>query len=421
FGIFPALQAVRTALIDSVRGGREGASRSAVTTRGALVVTQLAMAVMLLVGAGLLLRSFMMMQKVDLGYRAEGIAITGVTFPGARYKTPPEAIAAIDNLLTNLRSHPTIRSAEATDLPVLAGGGDQDISPSPVGEPTNPQLPPSLWIRSVTPGYLKQMHFRLVAGRQLTADDRPGVPLVGIINQYAGERYFPGKDPVGHMLARGKAPDAPQIQIVGVVANGRHDGPNQPYKPEIFVPIAQRPARGVAIVIEPSRDMASASQTFAQSLREVDPLVPVSTLTPIESSVGTAVALPRLYATLVAIFATAALLLAALGVYGVMAYAVSQRQREFGVRMALGAEPGGIQRMILGQGGKFAVLGLGLGVAMSMMLGQLLSKLLFGVTPFDLPTLTAVPAVLGLATLAASWLPARRAMRLDPVAVIRQD
>jgi putative ABC transport system permease protein len=392
-----------------------------VTTRGALVVTQLAMAVILLVGAGLLLRSFMMMQKVDLGYRAEGIAITGVTFPGARYKTAPEAIVAIDNLLTRLRSQPTIRSAEATDLPVLAGGGDQDISAVPVGEPANPQLPPSLWIRSVTTGYLKQMRMRLVAGRQFTADDRAGAPNVGIINQYAAERYFPGKDPIGHMLARGNAPNVPPITIVGVVASGRHDGPNQPYKPELFVPIAQRPARGVSIVLEPSRDIGSATQTFAKTLREVDPLIPVSTLAPIETSIGSAVALPRLYATLVGIFAAAALLLAALGVYGVMAYAVSQRQRELGVRMALGAEPASIRRMILGQGGKFAAIGLGVGVAMSMALGQLLSKLLFGVSPFDVPTLLAVPAVLGAATMAAAWLPARRAMRLDPVAVIRQD
>jgi putative ABC transport system permease protein len=167
--------------------------------------------------------------------------------------------------------------------------------------------------------------------------------------------------------------------------------------------------------------MASASRAFAESLREIDPLVPVSTLTPIEESIGNAVALPRLYATLVAIFATAALLLAAIGVYGVMAYVVTQRQREIGVRMALGAQPGGIQRMILGQGGMLAALGLVIGVTLSMMLGQLLSKVLFGVSPFDLPTLLAVPLVLGAATMAASWLPARRAMRLDPVAVIRQD
>ena len=420
FGIFPALQAVRTAMIDSVRGGREGASRAATRTRGALVVTQLAMAVMLLVGAGLLLRSFMMMQRVDLGYRADGVAITGVTFPAARYQAPPAAVTAIEDLLTRLRANAAIRTAEATDLPVLSGG-DQDINAVPIGESANLQLPPSLWIRSVTTGYLKQMHMRLVAGRQLTPDDRQGVPLVGILNEYAAERYFPGKDPIGRMLARGPAPDAPRVTIVGVVASARHDGPSQPYKPELFVPIAQRPARGAAIVIEPSRDIASASRAFAQLLREVDPLVPVSTLTPIEQSIGDAVALPRLYATLVAIFATAALLLAAIGVYGVMAYVVTQRQREIGVRMALGAQPAGIQRMILGQGGMLAALGLAIGVALSMMLGQLLSKVLFAVSPFDLPTLLAVPLVLGAATVAASWLPARRAMRLDPVAVIRQD
>ena len=420
FGIFPALQAARTAMIDSVRGGREGASRAAIRTRGALVVTQLSMAVMLLVGAGLLLRSFLMMQRVDLGYRADGVAITGVAFPAARYANGPAAVTAIEDLLTRLRANAAIRTAEATDLPVLSIV-DQDINAVPVGEPANVPLPPSLWIRSVTSGYLKQMHMRLVAGRQFTADDRQGVPLVGILNDYAAARYFPGKDPIGRMLARGPAPDAPRVTIVGVVASGRQDGPNQPYKPELFVPIAQRPARGAAIVLEPSRDMASASRAFAQSLKEVDPLVPVSTLTPIEQSIGDAVALPRLYATLVGIFATAALLLAALGVYGVMAYAVTQRQREIGVRMALGAQPGGIQRMILAQGGMLAALGLGMGVTLSMMLGQLLSKLLFAVTPFDLPTLLAVPLVLGAATVAASWLPARRAMRLDPVAVIRQD
>jgi hypothetical protein len=208
FGIFPALQSVRTAMIDSVRGGREGASRAATRTRGALVVTQLAMAVMLLVGAGLLLRSFLMMQRVDLGYRADGVAITGVTFPAARYQTAPAALAAIEDLLTRLRANATIRTAEVTDLPVLSPG-DQDINAVPVGEPANLQLPPSLWIRSVTSGYLKQMHMRLVAGRQFTPDDRQGVPLVGILNEYAAERYFPGKDPIGRVLARGSDPTRP--------------------------------------------------------------------------------------------------------------------------------------------------------------------------------------------------------------------
>ena len=420
FGVFPALQSVRSALTQSVRGGRDGAGRSAAHARGALVVTQLAMAVMLLVGAGLLLRSFMKMQTVDLGYRTQGVALTGVAFPAARYPNPPSIGTAVDNLLARLRQNPAIRTAEITDLPVLSIG-DQDIAPIPIGEPANPNLPPSLWIRSVTPGYLKAMHMRLVSGRQFTNDDRLGTDLVGILNEYAAERYFPGKDAVGRQLRRGRAPDAPTLTIVGVVANGRVDGANQPYKPEIFVPVAQRVVRGMNVLIEPSRDLAAASRAFSQSLREVDALIPVQTLTPIEQIVGGSVALPRLYATLVGIFAATALLLAALGVYGVMAYAVTQRQREIGVRMALGAEPRGIQRMILRQGGTLAAVGLLIGVALSLMLGQFLSKLLFGVTPFDVPTLVAVPALLGAATVTASWLPARRAMRLDPVSVIRQD
>ena len=423
FGVFPALQSVRSALAHSVRSGREGGgpSRSTSNTRRGLVVVQLAMAVMLLVGAGLLMRSFAKMQTVDLGYRASGVALTGVAFPGARYQDAEALAVGMENLLTRLRQNPAIRSAEMTDLPVLNIGGDQDIAPIPVGEPANPNLPPSLWIRSVTPGYLQQMHMRLIAGRQFTGADRQGTDLVGILNEYAAERYFPGKDAIGRQLLRGSAPNAPRVTIVGIVATGRADGANAPFKPEIFVPIAQRPVRGVSVVIEPSRDLAAATRAFAQAVKEVDPLIPISAMQPIEERIGSSVALPRLYATLVGIFAGAALFLAALGVYGVMAYSVTQRQREIGVRLALGAAPSGIQRMIFLQGGRLAAIGLLVGLTLSMMLGQFLSKLLFGVTPFDVPTLVMVPSVLGVATVLASWLPARRAMKLDPVAVIRQD
>ena len=423
FGVFPALQSVRSALAHAVRSGREGggSSRSTSNTRRALVVVQLAMAVMLLVGAGLLMRSFAKMQTVDLGYRADGVALTGVTFPGARYQNAEALGVGMENLLERLRQNPAIRSAEITDLPVLSIGGDQDIAPIPVGEPDNPNLPPSLWIRSVTPGYLQTMNMRLIAGRQFTADDRQGTDLVGILNEYAAERYFPGKDAIGRQLLRGSAPNAPRVTIVGIVATGRADGANAPFKPEIFVPITQRPARGVYVVIEPSRDLAAATRAFAQAVKDVDPLIPVSAMQRIEERIGSSVALPRLYATLVGIFAGAALFLAALGVYGVMAYSVTQRQREIGVRLALGAAPSGIQRMIFLQGGRLAAIGLLVGLTLSMLLGQFLSKLLFGVTPFDVPTLVMVPTVLGVATVLASWLPARRAMRLDPVAVIRQD
>lgn len=338
------------------------------------------------------------MQRMDLGYRADGVALTGVAFPAARYQDAPAVLVGMENLLARLRQNPAIRSAELTDLPVLSIGGDQDIAPIPVGEPDNPNLPPSLWTRSVTPGYLKAMHMRLVAGRQFTDQDRQGTDLVGILNEYAAERYFPGKDPIGRQFLRGSAPNAPRMTIVGVVATGRADGANAPFKPEVFVPLAQRSARGVFVVIEPSRDLAAATRAFAQSLKAVDPLIPVSAMQPIEERIGSSVALPRLYATLVGIFAGAG------DWRSPGAWRGAQRNP------ADDFPAGGKAGRDRTTGGPDAIL-----------LGQFLSKLLFGVTPFDVPTLVMVPTVLGVATVTASWLPARRAMRLDPVAVIRQD
>ena len=212
------------------------------------------------------------------------------------------------------------------------------------------------------------------------------------------------------------------MTIVGVLASAHHDGANQPFKTEIFLPFAQFPSRGVTLILQPSRDLASLTSAVRQTLHDVDPL---ASGIPARAARGrgpdSAVALPRLYATLVGLFAAAALLLAALGVYGVMAYAVAQRQREIGVRLALGAEPAGIRRMVLGEGGRLALVGLGIGLAGALLGGQLLGKLLFGVSPYDAPTLIAVPAVLGVVTMVASWLPARRAMRLDPVRAIRAE
>jgi ABC-type antimicrobial peptide transport system permease subunit len=174
-------------------------------------------------------------------------------------------------------------------------------------------------------------------------------------------------------------------------------------------------------MLEPARDVASLTSALRQTVREIDPLIPVSSVDPIEGLVGDAVALPRLYSRLVTLFAGAALLLAALGVYGVMAYAVVQRQREIGVRLALGAEPARIGRMVLGEGGRLALIGLPIGLGGSALLGRLLGKLLFGVTPYDPLTLAVVPPVLAGIMILASWIPARRAMRMDPLVAIRDE
>jgi putative ABC transport system permease protein len=420
FGLAPALHAVRAGLMTSLRSGAGQTGRRDNALRGALVVTQLSLAVVLLVSAGLLLRSFLVMQRVDLGYRTEEVYLTGVAFRGARYPDAARAAGAIDDVLARLRANPAVRVAEATDLPPMSGG-DQDITAIPVGATPVAGQPPSIWYRSVTLGYLSSMRMRLVAGRTFTADDRKGAPLVGVINEEAARKFWPGENPVGRMLSNGSDPDARKITIVGVVASAHHDGANQPYKTELFLPLAQFPSRGVSLILQPGHDVASLTAAVRQTLHEVDPLLPVSSLEPLAMRAGSAVALPRLYAMLVGLFAAAALLLAALGVYGVMAYAVTQRQREIGVRLALGAEPSGIRRMVLGEGGRLAFVGLGLGFVGALLAGQLLGKLLFGVSPYDAPTLITVPVVLGAVTVMASWLPARRAMRLDPVRAIREE
>ena len=421
FGLVPAIHAVRAGLMNALRTNTGQSSRQTNRLRSSLVVTQLAFAVVLLVGAGLLLRSFLLMQRVDLGYRGDGIYLAGVSFPRARYADGNRVNAALSDLLTRLRPNPAVSSAEVSDLPPLSGGGDQDMGVNPIGVPAAPGRPKSVWYRSVTPGYFAAMHMKLVAGRGFTADDRDGAAPVGIINEEAARRFWPGENPVGRLLQSGDTQNSQPLTIVGVVASVRHDGPNQPYKNELFLPIGQLPSRGITLVLEPARDVASLGAAVRQALHDVDPLIPVGTLDPMAQVVGETTALPRLYATLVGLFAGAALLLAALGVYGVMAYAVAQRQREIGVRLALGAEPSGIRRMVLGEGGRLALVGLVLGLAAAAITGQLIGKLLFGVSAHDAQTFIIVPLVLGAVTIMAAWIPARRAMHLDPLVAIREE
>lgn len=420
FGLLPALQTIRLNLMSAIRNGTRETAHRGGALRSGLVVAQLSFAVVLLVGAGLLLKSFLLMQRVDLGYRSEGVFNTSIGFPAARYENAQKITTAVDGIMTRLRSNPAIKSAELTTVLPLSQG-DGDVGAIPLGEPPNANLPPSLWMRRVTPGYVPLMKMKLLAGRQLTDDDRSGSPRVGLVNEVVAQRYFPNQNAIGRVLQLGSDTAAPRVTIVGIVANARHNGPNEPYKTEMFVPFAQTQSRGITLVIEPASSTSLAARAVRQAVAEVDPLVPLSSIQSMEERLGTAVALPRMYATLVGVFALTALFLAALGVYGVMAYSVAQRQREIGVRLALGAPPTRILRMILGQGGKLAAAGVVLGLGTAVILGKLVTSLLFGVTSFDLPTFAVVGGVLGAMTLLASWLPARRAMSVDPNSAIRDN
>ena len=420
FGLAPALNAAGSNLMEALRSGAREIGERGGRMRASLVVSEIALAVVLLVGAGLLMRSFLLLQRVDLGFRTNDVLVSPVFFPRSRYPEPVRAVQGFDDLLGRLRANPAIRSAELSDVTPLGGGGDQDVTAIAIGEPARTNGSEAIWYRAVSAGYLQAMGMQLVSGRYFTPEDRAGSAPVAIVNEEAVRAFWGGKSPIGRVLATSSDPNDPRATIVGVVRSARHDGPNQPYKTEMFTPIGQFPTRAANIVIIPASGRDAAVDALRAALREVDPLIPLNAPISLEQLAGDAVALPKLYATLVGLFAGVAILLAMLGVYGVMAYTVAQRRREIGVRLAMGASPSGIRRLVLGEGGRLAVMGAAGGILLSLLAGRLLSSLLFGVRPYDIPTLAAVIVVLGGMALLASWLPARRAMRVDPLEAMRE-
>jgi putative ABC transport system permease protein len=417
FGLLPALHTARHDLMAALRStGRDGASRGGAIRNG-LVVAEIALAVVLLVGAGLLGRSFLHLQEVGVGFRTDSVMTASIQFPRTRYADAPQAVLALNELLARMRTNPSIRAAEATDQPPLFGNGDQDVDVTPVGATLPGGRPFDIWYRSVTPGYPEFMKMRLTAGRYLKAEDRTGATPVVMLNEEAARLMWPGANPVGREIMSG----GQRATVVGVLATTKPDGPNQPAKLEMFMPIDQFPTRGVTVLIESKAGAPAGLSALRDALHLVDPAIPLSAVATMTERAGEVVALPRLYATLVGVFAAAALGLAILGVYGVMAYAVSQRQREIGLRMALGAGPGSIGGLVVGAGGRLTLIGIAIGLGGAALVTRFLRALLFEVGTLDATTFAGVAGLLTLMSLAACWLPARRAMRVDPLVAIREE
>ena len=419
FGLLPALQAGRADLMAVLRTATGDGGKRISRVRSGLVVVELAIAVMLLVGAGLLMRSFLALQRTELGYRTTGLVTANLLFPRTGYPRGPDILLRMDEFLARARANPEIRTIEVTDI-VPMQQGDQDMSVYPDGTPTNGPAP-AVWYRRITPGYLKLMQVRLLSGRGFTEEDRAGAPVVGILNEEAARKLFPGTDPVGRLLTNGLDSTADSITIVGVVAATRHDGPNQPYKLEMYGPIQQSPTRGFNIMIEPARSTEAAVNAVRAALKETDASIPLSSVTSLDESFSTVTALPRYFAIVLGAFAGMALLLAVVGVYGVMAYVVALRQREIGVRLALGAAPQGIMGWLLGQGARLTAIGLVIGVIAAVLATRVLAALLYGVSALDAITFAGVAVVLAGASLVACYLPARRARGVDPVVSLRSE
>jgi len=425
FGVVPALQASRVDLNDALK---QGGTRSVVSggtgwARSSLAVVEVALSVMLVAGAGLFIRSFAALSSQNVGYRTEKLMVAETDVPALGLENSKKATAFYSKLLEGVRALPGTRSASAVSF--MPGGpgrsnGGYWIEGGPGPEQLGMRSPQAAF-NVITPGYFQTMSVALRAGRDFTESDVYDGPLVAIINKALAEQAFPGADPVGRKIRCG-LDRMEWMTIVGIAENVRAWGPATPPTPEIYMPHHQHPsyARSMDVVIDTSGSPASIAPAIRRLVRELNPEVPVR-FSSVEGALSEAVATPRFRTVLLSVFAGLALCLAIAGVYGVVAYLVTQRTPEIGVRIALGANAGDVMRLVISQGMRMTVLGLILGIAGALASARLLESLLFEVKPTDALTYGGVALMLCLATLAACAVPALRAARVDPVVALRQD
>ena len=427
FGLIPAFQATRGDLVGSLKEGGKGAlaSRRSGRLREGLVIVEIALAVMLLAGAGLLMRSFARLQSVNPGFRAGESLTFRTALPSAAYRGEAERASFYQRALERVASLPGVTSAGAISALPL-GGSSFGFSFTVEGDPPpRPGEEPSMQTRVVTPDFFKAIGVPLLRGRGFTSNDDANAPQVVLLNDAAVERYFANTDPIGRRitLGWGRGPGRPRNggEVVGIVGSVKHFGLDEPEQPEIYIPHAQQPMAGMTFVVHTAVEPTTLAEAVRREVRGLDPLLPVTALEPLETVVARSISQPRFYMLVLGIFAAVALLLASIGIFGVVSYAVAQRTREMGIRIALGATRERVLRMVLGSAMRLAVIGVVVGLLAAIALSRTLASLLFDLSPTDPMTYAAVGIGLGLIALMASYLPASRATRVDPVVALRGD
>jgi putative ABC transport system permease protein len=417
FGAVPALQATRRGAAAALREGGRGVQGGGQGVRSVLVVAEMALAVMLLVGAGLLIRSFAELTRVDPGFRSDGAVAFRIAMDAASYPEGQHLRAFETQLFERLHGVAGVTSAGGTGVLPLRGRGsivNFDVENAP---PPPDDVNREIGYYSVTPGYFATIGARIVRGRDFGMQDQPESPLVALINEAGARFWFPGEDPLGRSVQVG----ATVREIVGVVSDVLHRDPGTPAMPQLYAAYQQRTTRSMQVVVRTAGDPMALVPTLRTLVRSMDPNIPVTEFTPFERLVSESVARPRFYTTLLALFAGTALVLAAIGIFGVMSYSVAQRAREISIRMALGARRMQVVRMIVGRSMLLAALGLALGLVGAAALGRVLSSQLYNVGLLDPTALAAAAAVLASSAFAASYLPARRAAALDPGTALRES
>jgi predicted permease len=425
FGIAPAFHSAKVDPIESLKESGRSLSDGVRHDRfrNSLVVVEMALALALLVGAGLLIRSFARLERVNPGFNPQNLLTFSVSPPRTRYPVEQQVIF-FDRLLRRLEELPGVRQAGAI-LPLPLGPNRIDIGFSIVGRPTTPENRPDAQFRTVSPGYFHLMGIPLLEGREFTPQDtRTSTPVIVVSRAFA-QQFFPGQDPVGHRIIPGAsdhpAETIPPYEIVGVVGDVRASNLGKKPEPEYYVPYSQIMFGGYSIVLRADMAPEGLASAVRGVVRGMDPDVPVYDMKTMDQYLSTSVAQPRFSMLLLAIFAALALVLTAIGLYGVIAYSVAQRTHEIGIRIALGAGPGEVLRQVLGSGARIALLGVACGTAGALAATRLLRSLLFGVSASDPETFAAVALLLFAVAMLACYIPARRATRVDPVIALRQE
>jgi putative ABC transport system permease protein len=432
FGVLPALHVAGLDPADSFRGEGRGTSGGVRRHRArtALVIGQISLALVLLVGATLLIVSVQRLSAVDPGFRPRGVATFQLGLAGARYPDAAAQLAFVQRVIDRLEAIPGVEHGGAVFyLPLGSGDIDGDITIE--GDPQSPPGQEKMaGYRLVGGDYVHAAGLSLISGRPLTPDDRAGSTPVAVVNETFVRRYLGGRKPIGTRVTFG-TPDSAAVwrEIVGIVGDVRHRGLSTDPSPEIYVPILQLAPdfwsiftpTPLSFLVRSNLPLTSLAPEIRRAVREVDPEQPVAQLREAESLLTDATARQRFSMVLLALFGGLALTLAAIGVYGVMAYGVSQRTRELGIRLALGARPGSVRKLVLGQGLGMALIGIGLGLLAAVALGRLLTSLLYGISPADPWVLATGALVLGAVSLLASLVPAIRATRVDPINALRSE
>jgi putative ABC transport system permease protein len=423
FGLFPAWQATRIEAIDSLRDGSKGsAGLQSVRLRGALVIAQIALTMVLLVCAGLVWKSFAAITRVNPGIQIDNTLSMVLTLSPTRYDTGQKRTEYYRQVLERMSAVPGVEAAAFTQtMPFMWGIAANFSIP---GVPDDAAKLPPAFYDSISPSYFSTMHIPLIAGRTFAETDTDKAPAVVVLSQSTARKFFPNEDPIGKRLLlppSRQQPNPVPLEVVGIVGDVPRNGLNAVTPYQVYASLNQRGWPFATLIVRSTLPVETLSQTIQRAIWAFNPEQTISNIAPVKSLVKSSLTQPQLYLTLFSLFAVLALLLAAIGLYGLIAYSVAQRTREFGIRYALGAQVRDVLRLVMGQGARLTALGLGVGFLGAAAVARLMETLLFRTKAYDPLVFAGVVFVLAAIGLLAALLPALRATKADPVAALRAE